>query len=465
VARFRVGVFVFLLSGGVSAAEASPTIYAVSVGPEARVLSVDVHFPPGTQGELALTRGFLTYLDGLERERDGGWIETRPRLDSPCSAEGCHLRYRIRLGDAAGTQRRHGEAFGVNGVFEAQPGAWLLRPEKAPDGARYHLSVATPPDIRFVTGIFPGEGGGYDGLIDDLDDAPYSAFGPLDLATISLPGGRVDVAISPGKASVSREDILRWVEASGGAVSAYFGRFPIPRALVLVFIGGRRAVGFGTTMGNGGGSIMLFVGAEATTESLKGDWVLTHEMTHLALPDLMPHHWFEEGVATYVEPIARAQVGIITPAVLWRGLEAGLPNGLPGPGDQGLDRTHTWGRTYWGGALFCFLADLEIREQTHDRYSLQDALRGTLEAGGNLSVHWEIDRFLAAADRATGVRVLQDLYKRMAFQPVPVDLGALWKKLGLGTGPDGIAFDEKAPLAQTRRAFTAPEAGDPKGHP
>ena len=41
-----------------------------------------------------------------------------------------------------------------------------------------------------------------------------------------------------------------------------------------------------------------------------------------------------------------------------------MPKGLPQAGDQGLDNTGTWGREYWGGAMFCLLADIEIRKAT-----------------------------------------------------------------------------------------------------
>jgi hypothetical protein len=176
----------------------------------------------------------------------------------------------------------------------------------------------------------------------------------------------------------------------------------------------------------------------------------------------MPHHWFEEGVATYVEPLARAQTGNLDAATVWKGMRDGLPKGLPEAGDEGLDRTHTWGRTYWGGALFCFVADVEIRERTKNRKSLQDALRGPLEKGANLAVHWEIDRFLAEADRATGVKVLSELYARWAWKPVSVDLDALFLKLGVRRGPSGVVLDDTASLADLRRGFTAPRAGGPQ---
>ena len=39
-----------------------------------------------------------------------------------------------------------------------------------------------------------------------------------------------------------------------------------------------------------------------------------------------------------------------------------MPKGLPQAGDEGLDNTDTWGRKYWGGAMFCLFADVEIRK-------------------------------------------------------------------------------------------------------
>ena len=64
---------------------------------------------------------------------------------------------------------------------------------------------------------------------------------------------------------------------------------------------------------------------------------------------LESHHWIEEGLATYVEPIARARAGGLTPQKVWGDMVDAMPQGLPKPGDRGLDFTHTWGRTYWGG--------------------------------------------------------------------------------------------------------------------
>ena len=58
-------------------------------------------------------------------------------------------------------------------------------------------------------------------------------------------------------------------------------------------------------------------------------------------------------------------------------------------------------------------------------------------------------------DKATGTTVLRDLYNQMRDKPSPVDLDQLWKKLGIAMKDGAVAFDDKAPEANIRRAITA----------
>ena len=140
--------------------------------------------------------------------------------------------------------------------------------------------------------------------------------------------------------------------------------------------GGRRRRTSGKTFGYNGGFIRVQVGREVTADQLHDDWVLVHEMTHLALPDVGDDHgWLSEGLAVYVEGVARVQAGNRTQSDVWSEQMRSMPRGLPQPGDRGLDHTHTWGRTYWGGAMFCLLADVEIHRRTRNRFGLQDAMR------------------------------------------------------------------------------------------
>jgi hypothetical protein len=163
----------------------------------------------------------------------------------------------------------------------------------------------------------------------------------------------------------------------------------------------------------------------------------------------------EEGLATYVEPIARARAGELPAAKVWGDLVEDLPRGLPAPGDRGLDHTPTWGRTYWGGALFWLLADVEIRSRTGNQRGLENALRAIARSGATLGHFRAVGDVIAVGDDATGVPVLRELYDRMSAAPAPVDLAALWQRLGVVRRGTRITFDDTAPLAAVRRSITA----------
>jgi hypothetical protein len=213
----------------------------------------------------------------------------------------------------------------------------------------------------------------------------------------------------------------------------------------------------GETFASRGGFTRIGIGERATEEQLAGDWLLTHEMVHLAFPSMPDRQrWIEEGIATYVEPIARIQSGHYDAARMWADLVRDMPQGLPRAGDRGLDNTHTWGRTYWGGALFCLRADIEIRMVTHNSKGLQDALRGILDAGGDIREDWDLRKTFEIGDRATGTHVLMNLYSKMGDDPNPVDLDALWKQLGVSVKHGAAQFDDNAPLAAVRRSITSP---------
>jgi predicted metalloprotease with PDZ domain len=431
--------------------------YDVTAGPGGRELSVEAQFTDGVT-ELTLDDGLGPFVQQAEWEQGPSWIAAErvgDRLSVPGCARGpCRVRYRFLLERAATEVHDRNRAVAQAGALLAPPSSWLARPLRNTPG-RYRLRVSTPPGTSFVTGVFPGpEAGTYEAETSDLAEAPYSGFGSFDESRVEVTGGAVDVAVAPGELGVTRADIDDWVRRAAGAVAGYYGRFPLRRALVIVLPSTRGRIGFGTTLGNGGGAIMIWVGRGATKAQFAGDWVLTHEMVHLGIPNLpRTHRWLEEGIATYVEPLARVRAGTLDAGEMWAGLVKGLPNGLPQPGDRGLDRTHTWGRTYWGGALFCFLADLEIRERTRNRRSLDDALRGILAAGGDIAVSWPLERLLREGDRATGVPVLSELHARMGAKAEDVDLPALWQRLGVRTAAEPISFADSAPLAAIRRSM------------
>ena len=274
--------------------------------------------------------------------------------------------------------------------------------------------------------------------------------------TLQVPGGTIEVSLPDDPMTLSADDLLNWIKNSAGAVSTYYGRFPVTHLSLRIRAGSGSGVRHGVTYPTDGGLILITVGRDATTQALADDWVLTHEMIHLAFPSMADnHHWIEEGISTYVEPVARAQAGRLPVAEVWKEFIRDMPKGQPGFGDAGLDHTPTWGRTYWGGAMFCLLADVTIRWQTKDRYGLRDALRAIVNAGGNMETSWPLTRALEVGDRAVGAPVLMELYNELKASPLKPDLPQLWRKLGIETDRRPITFDDTAPWASTRRAIAS----------
>jgi hypothetical protein len=277
------------------------------------------------------------------------------------------------------------------------------------------------------------------------------------VVTLEQGGRRVLLTIDGEPAPGTRAAILTWVQDAMRAIHAFYGRLPTAELRVTITLRPGAGIDDGVTMGEYGIlHIKVRVGAATDAPAFADDWVLTHEMVHTALPNLdRPQHWLEEGLATYVEPIARAHAGLESDAEVWRQLVLGLPKGEPERGDQGLDRTHTWGRTYWGGAMFCLLADLGIRERTANRVGLRDALRTLIESGWTMDRSATIEEVLARMDAAVGVPVLTELYRQHATTAVRVDLKDLWRRLGIAFDHGRITFDDAAPQAPLRRAISA----------
>lgn len=277
-----------------------------------------------------------------------------------------------------------------------------------------------------------------------------------DTAPLKVSGATIDVMLPDGPMKLSHDELLGWVKNSASTVADYYGHFPVPHLTLKMRSASGSGIRHGVTYARDGGLIFISVGRDADIAATREDWVLVHEMIHLAFPSMEDdQHWIEEGISTYVEPVARAREGGMAVKEVWGTFVRDMPKGEPGPDDHGLDNTHTWGRTYWGGAIFCLLADVRIRERTKNRKGLEDALRG-INSSGNINEDWDINKALAMGDKATGTTVLLDLYQSMRDKPAPVDLDQLWTKLGIAMKDGDVAFNDKAPESNIRRAITAP---------
>ena len=457
-------------AGLVSTARAQPSVAPPAIEPliefkatgdaTTRRIKVDVAWPSGLKPRFPRDDSGIIeekYVAPIGAARTSlSRIVERADWAGVCEREGCRLTYAVDVARGIQSDQRGDWGFEEKqGIVMAPLVRWLVRPEDRRAKGRLRLDFEGGRNLELVSGVMDGRA---NHLETDLVvmDGPHVVLGDFTHKSMEIPGGRIDVAIGAGKRGISDDDLIQWIREGALDVVSMLGRFPLSRLQVIIGSGGPYAVGSAVTMGMGGASMMIVVGERTRKLDLARDWVMTHEMLHVAFPNMgYRQRWMEEGLSTYLEPLLRARRGRHDAPQVWAEFIRAMPQGLPKEGDQGLDRTFTWGRRYWGGALFWFYVDIEIRKRTEGARSLDDVLRGVLSEGGNVAVRWDVARLAQVAETATGTTALREIYDEWAVKPVRPDLGAMWASLGVkAMKADKIAVDDAAPLASLRRDLT-----------
>ena len=306
-----------------------------------------------------------------------------------------------------------------------------------------NLQRSRPVPRRALLGVFGATLLGCAGVSRTVADAPQ-------VQQLNIAGSTLELQFAPGFDDPLPAIMIAWVRRCADAVAAYFGRFPLPQVELLFMPEPGAGLLSGGSYAEPSPLLRLRIGRDTKPEQFAADWILVHEMVHLAIPRVpRAQNWLHEGIATYVEALARGRAGLLEASTVWFSWRDQMPQGLPREGDAGLDHTPTWARTYWGGALFCLLADVRLRQAGNVQQGLQQALQGVLAAGGDFRSVWTAQRVLATADAALHQTTLVEMHELMKDRPVAADLPALWRDLGVE--PDRLRDD--APLASIRRAI------------
>src|SRR5262245_35323086 len=117
---------------------------------------------------------------------------------------------------------------------------------------------------------------------------------------------QLEIVVAPAlNDALHAQPLDAWIANARRAVEGYYGRFPADDLRLVVESGSSPGVSSGVTRVEDRPTIRIAVSPSASAGDLARDWTLTHEMIHLALPQLPPaHDWLGEGTATYVEPLA-----------------------------------------------------------------------------------------------------------------------------------------------------------------
>jgi hypothetical protein len=344
------------------------------------------------------------------------------------------------------------ERFGTSLLAPAS--SFLLRPDPPHDSVP--VQVVFEGAATYATGLRPN-GAHYAIESHELRTATYTAFGVKQARELDLGATRVRVALLDGALDSDFDTLVRWVGDSARAVQSFYGRATDSDITVLLApVADRADIPFGKLLPESAPGIIVLTGQHAASADLYRDWVLVHELFHVGSPSFLGEgKWLDEGLATYFEPIIRARAGFISETDVWSEFISAMPRGLEAMTQRGLEHSHGYGDIYWGGALFCLLADVQIRKLTANAKGLEDGVRAVLAAGGTASEVWALSDAIATAERAVGVPVLTELAARHAPRGSPVDLPALFSALGVSRKRGTITLDDRAPLAQIRRAMVS----------
>lgn len=401
------------------------------------------------------------------RSDDGAPLLRGDVLDVSRLAPGECARWEIDLARAAWGRdvvRRGGEAL-------VPPGLLLWRPPSAVP-ARVHLEL--PPGMHASApwlDAFAVE-------LHGRDEADSREASELSTDALAVPGNLafvraeplrftesgtdVEVAIFDGSLAVTRDGIERWLRAAVRAVDTFGDGFPVDRLHVVVIPSGPgwRPVAFGLVRRGGGPSVMLLVHDEIPEAALVRDWTATHELSHLAMPRMYEEdRWISEGLATYFQEVLRARGGLISEDDAWAAIASGFERGrVVGSGRtlwreaRDMMRTGAFRRVYWAGTAWALEADLALRRRGHTL----DGLLAASRARWSTREVWHGRELLAECDRLLGEPLLLPLAERYGAEEEFPDTDALLRSIGVSFGARDLELDDAAPLAELRRAITAP---------
>lgn len=265
-------------------------------------------------------------------------------------------------------------------------------------------------------------------------------------------------------------EIVEWIEATANDVALVYGRFPNPKAKIIVIPttenswGSGAAVIFGRVTRRRGETVELFVNPDRPIDEYYADWTATHEFSHLMLPLLnQRYRWISEGFASYYQNVLMARAGHYTQEVAWRRLRDGFERGRESRPNLSLNEAAASGirlarmKVYWSGAAIALLADIELRQRSGGTESL-DTVLGQLQACCLPSrTQWSGQRLFRKLDSFLETPVFMPLYRKYANTEGFPDFAPALSRLGVDITGSSVILRDNRPLTRVRDEILAPQ--------
>jgi hypothetical protein len=345
-------------------------------------------------------------------------------------------------------------AYPCEGALVSSTELFLWRPPRRAAALTVRARFELPPGMQ-VSVPWPEQDGAY--VLDETAFAftGHAMFGRFERQQVSVASGMIQLDTPAGFDQARRAWLAAWLSNAGEVVSLATGRFPVPRAQVIVLPTGASAFRFGHTGRSGGASIVLFMPSDVELASLREDWIAIHEFSHLLHPFVRREDaWLSEGLATYLQEVLRVRAGMLDASAAWRRMYEGAALGRDAPGNLSSETLRmayaaNYQTVYWAGAAIALMADVELRRRTQGRASLDSALAAIADQPEFMQAPASADSLIDALDRTSGESAFRDVAARYLNGRELPDLSELYRELGLRQERGD------APLAWVRDAIMA----------
>ena len=279
----------------------------------------------------------------------------------------------------------------------------------------------------------------------------------------------VSIQASPATATINQQKTLTWLTSAARSVTTIYGHFPLRHTQILVTpvastSATKSPVIFGQVNRQPDLQVRFFVDPNQPLASYLSDWTAAHEFAHLMLPFInRDAAWLSEGIATYYQYVARVRAGIISQQQAWNRLLAGLERGRHNSKNktslrqtsQQMHQQKSYMRVYWSGVVYALSMDVQLRQQTNNQQSLDQALFHFYRCCLPSQRPWDGIEFLNKLDFLMATTQFSENYHRYANdQEFPL-VTELLNKLGVASVNGSISLDDQAPLAFIRHQIMA----------
>lgn len=273
----------------------------------------------------------------------------------------------------------------------------------------------------------------------------------------------IEVDLDSDMSSRQRAEVMAWIRSTADALAAVYGRLPRDELKVRVRnyrTWGSDPVPWAQVNRGDPDVVSFYIDPNAGQRRLQNNWTAYHEFSHLLIPyrgwgDM----WFSEGLASYYQNLLQARLGVFDEREMWQRLHDGFVRGRNNKRPDltlaelspAMRENRSYMRVYWSGAWYFFRADVELRQRTEGRQSLDTALEALNRCCADASM--SAREIATTLDRLTGQLLFVPLFDQVASSRALPPFEEIYEDLGIRIQQNRVSLLEAHPQTPLRSAI------------